>query len=456
MAPENYNPRSKDYRKPPSDVFSLGMVLSELATGKAPFADDMAASGRWGPMEFHSVVCVNKERPSLEGVDPAFADVRLQEAPSRSRPRANERDEPFPARMGAYLFFARNVLTPPTPCTPPPAQIFLQLIQRCWDNEPSRRPTAHAVVLKLEELYLGKREPRPDELPGIRRLVEVAQRHGIRNAWIPALRNLEAFDIAFICDDSGSMRTNTKVGNKTMTRWEELKVSVKIVAEIAAAVDTDGCDVYFLNNAARPDLKNVTAAKLPELDARMAPGPAGGTPLGETVKRALHDKGFALAGEPRPAASPAKRLLLLIATDGIPDEGATTFVETLEKLPDGVYVQLMPITDDELVTKWMEDCDEKVPNLDSCDDFNAESAQVKAAQGGAFSFSFADYLTKIMLGAIDPFFDMLDGHSVGGVKPLPFPAFPAFNPMGRRMHYRSRGDGSPAPTGGGGGGGGAC
>jgi hypothetical protein len=47
-------------------------------------------------------------------------NVRLQAAPSRSRPRANERDELPLARMGAYLFFARNFLTPATPSTPPP------------------------------------------------------------------------------------------------------------------------------------------------------------------------------------------------------------------------------------------------------------------------------------------------------------------------------------------------
>ncbi len=46
--------------------------------------------------------------------------VRLQAAPSRSRPRANERDELPLARMGAFLFFARNFLTPSTPSTPPP------------------------------------------------------------------------------------------------------------------------------------------------------------------------------------------------------------------------------------------------------------------------------------------------------------------------------------------------
>ena len=37
-----------------------------------------------------------------------------------SRPRANERDGLPLARTGAYLFFARNFLTPATPSTPPP------------------------------------------------------------------------------------------------------------------------------------------------------------------------------------------------------------------------------------------------------------------------------------------------------------------------------------------------
>ena len=46
--------------------------------------------------------------------------MRLQAAPSRSRARTNERNELPLARAGAYLFFARNFLTPATPSAPPP------------------------------------------------------------------------------------------------------------------------------------------------------------------------------------------------------------------------------------------------------------------------------------------------------------------------------------------------
>ena len=96
------------------------------------------------------------------------------------------------------------------------------------------------------------------------------------------------------------------------------------------------------------------------LDAALDAGPAGSTPLGRTVVQALHDKGFALAGEPLPAARPTKRLLFLVATDGVPDEGTDAFTSTLQKLPEGVYVQLMPVTNDKAVLKWMNDADDKV------------------------------------------------------------------------------------------------
>ena len=259
---------------------------------------------------------------------------------------------------------------------------------------------------------------------------------------------------------------------------------MKIVSEFAAAVDTDGCDVAFLN---RPDLKNVKDVRA--LEAAMEAPPKGSTPLSKTVKRVLHDKGFALAGEPQPrGAQPAKRLLVIIATDGIPDEGAPAFVDVLQALPDGVHVQLMPCTDDDAVLAWMKEADDKVRFLDKCDDFAEEAKEVMRHQGDGFGFSHGDYLTKILLGAVDPFFDSLvrgrrgarlkrapttvaprtplthrnssqftqskqDSSSVRGQFPLPFPAFAPFN-AGGRMHYRSMGGPDSPRVGGGGGGGG--
>lgn len=151
------------------------------------------------------------------------------------------------------------------------------------------------------------------------------------------------------------MEAKTRVGEEVVTRWEELKRSVKLVSEIAAAVDSDGCDVYFLN---RPALKGVKKTR--ELDASLSIPPDGSTPLGKTLIQALRDKGYALAGDPQPEVRPTKRLLFLIATDGIPDEGAPAFVSILQKLPENVYVQLMPITNDPAVLKYMGEADDKV------------------------------------------------------------------------------------------------
>jgi hypothetical protein len=70
--------------------------------------------------------------------------VRLQAAPSRSRPRANERDELPLARTGAYLFFARNFLTPATPSTPPrsAASTTLAACPRTCSTRPAFHPRA--------------------------------------------------------------------------------------------------------------------------------------------------------------------------------------------------------------------------------------------------------------------------------------------------------------------------
>ena len=176
----------------------------------------------------------------------------------------------------------------------------------------------------------------------------------------------------------------------------------------------------------------------------------GGTPLGARVREALHDKGFTLADEPPRAAAapPTKRLLLLIATDGEPDEGPSAFVDTLAALPENVYVQLLAVTDDAEAVKWMNDADDKVRFLDVCDDYTEESGEVEKAQGPGFSFTHADYLVKIMLGAIDPYFDLLDETKLpAGLYPLPYPSFKPFV----KGHYRSRGADSPRAGGGGGG-----
>jgi hypothetical protein len=345
MAPENFSGKHPYYRRPTADVFSLGCILYEMATGQCPFA---AECGSWGIAEWYSAVCVEGRRPPLDGLD---ANLRA-------------------------------------------------LIARCWAANPAERPEAPALVAELTALYVGGRAPDAD-VAVLRRLVSACARHGIRPDYIRALRNLEAFDIVLIADDSGSMALEASQGDGATrtTRWGELRDVARVVVDIAAALDQDGLDVFFLN---RGELKGVVEPG-PVL-ARFENEPEGGTPLASTLARALHAKGYQFSGEAAALAPgtrrSGKRLLFLIATDGVPDTdegGVPAFTAALRALPENCFVQLVACTDDEAAVAWMDELDGQVRYVDVNDDYHSERAQVLAAQGGGFTFSRGDYIAKVLL-----------------------------------------------------------
>ena len=305
MPPENMDPSDPDYLRPTADVYSLGCYLYQLSTGKRPWHAELLAG--WGIVQFVKNVNISRRRPALDGI-------------------------------------------------PAPLQ---DLIARCW-KEPAERPSVAALVQELTALYTATSPPVPDT-EAMRWLVEVCRRHAIRPDYASALRNLAAFDVVLICDDSGSMATVLGDG-RTTTRWEELKGIVHVVTELAAAVCEGGCDVHFLNRAGAKGIKDPA-----QVTAMFAPAPSGSTPLTAALTHVLHDKGYRLAGEAAPAAGgegeeagPSKRLLFLIATDGSPNDGPEEFVATLQRLPENCFVQLVAVTDDDSVMQLMYTADEKI------------------------------------------------------------------------------------------------
>jgi serine/threonine protein kinase len=389
MAPENMDPDDPFYRKPTADIFSFGCILYELATGSYPWKDE-----GWGTMQYLQQVNFKKKRPALTAV----ADVGLR-----------------------------------------------ALIERTWVHNPAERITAVQLVKELTGMHVGV-TPTPDGA-AMRKLVGACNRNGITRAdYIRALRNLEAFDIILICDDSGSMASKVKQGDgKVTTRWGELKDVVKVVVDIAAALDDNGVDIYFLN---REPILGVTDPAVGM--RRFQSGPEGSTPLSAAIKRALHDKGSKLNTEEGSVAGSAvlkKRLLFLIATDGQPDEGKDEFAAVLRALPENCHVQMMAVTDDDDATKYMSELDGQVRHFDVCDDYESEKSEILSKQRPGFTFSHGDYIVKALLGAIDPFFDLLDERALPeGMAPLPFPSFP---PLPKNLHYRSRAKAPGESSGGG-------
>ena len=251
----------------------------------------------------------------------------------------------------------------------------------------------------------------------MQRLQQIAMRYEIRPDWVVKLRQLESFKLVMVLDDSGSMNTHAKPlpgapppgpYAPPTTRWTELCSSASAVVELAAALNDEGVDCYFLN---RPPVLRVTAAAQVQAAFAFAP-PSGYTPLARVTQGVLDTYRGSL-GE--------RKLLLVIATDGQPTDDAgnvniPAFLRLLQNKGPSVYVQIMACTDDDDSVAWLNEADRVIPLVDVTDDYASERSEILRAQGANFHFTLGDYLVKALLAPIDPFFDGLDEKKSGGGK----------------------------------------
>ena len=237
------------------------------------------------------------------------------------------------------------------------------------------------------------------------KLREIAGRYEIRSDFVSKLRQLEAYEIVIVCDDSGSMSntistTDTTGGNpygKRHTRWDELKHYVSIVTDIAGVLDQNGLDVYFLNRAG---LTGITSSE--QIQATFSVGPNGYTPIPRVLKQ--------IFGNWR---NQEKKLLVIIATDGKPtddngNDATSEFYNCLKTRSSNIVVSIIACTDDNVTMDYLNQIDTVIPSVDVNDDYNSEAQEVARVQGNMFAFSFGDYVVKTLLGPVDNYFDNLD------------------------------------------------
>lgn len=245
----------------------------------------------------------------------------------------------------------------------------------------------------------------------MQKFAQIAGRYEINHNFATRLRQLEGYEIVFLCDDSGSMATAVGSPNNAFgvrsTRWDELKQIVSITVDIGSVLDPDGLDIYFLNRAPLFKIKDSS-----QLAAAFANPPNGLTPITSVLRRILQEK-QSLVQE--------RKLLIIIATDGQPtDDYGTTDINTLERVlknerkpADRILVTFCACTDDDQAVGYLNKWDQKIPYVDVCDDYRSERDQIQRIQGRNFPFSFGDYVVKILLGSVDPYFDNLDQRLVG-------------------------------------------
>lgn len=227
----------------------------------------------------------------------------------------------------------------------------------------------------------------------MQKFAQLAARYEINQNFGARLRQLEGYEIIFLCDDSGSMATPVGEINRTShsshsifslgigdasnafgvrsTRWDELKQIVSITVDIGSVLDPDGLDIHFLNRAALHNIKDSS-----QLVGAFANPPNGLTPITSVLRRILQE---------RQSQIQERKLLIIIATDGQPtDDYGTTDIEALERVlkherkpADRILVTFCACTDDDQAVGYLNKWDEKIPFVDVCDDYRSERDEIR-------------------------------------------------------------------------------
>ena len=134
-------------------------------------------------------------------------------------------------------------------------------------------------------------------------LAKLMQKYEINITHLKMLKTLENYKIVMILDDSSSMLQIDP--NKKISRWKELENFVKIVIELSAVFNSNGCDVHFLNMNAVKNVRNFDKLKI-----FFNGDPGGCTPITKEIKKVIKDN--------PPELLSSKNLLVIIATDGEP------------------------------------------------------------------------------------------------------------------------------------------
>lgn len=228
----------------------------------------------------------------------------------------------------------------------------------------------------------------------------IAREYEIRPDMLDRLRVLRDFEIVIVCDDSGSMKTT--VDGTQRTRWDELCHIVKIILKIAVIFDTNGVDIYFLNEERSFNVKNPA-----EVEHLFSKRPGGFTPLVSVLSRI-----FQL---PPSLRGHDKKLLVFVATDGMPtDDKGNENIPELDNLmrqtrrAETTFVSFLICTDDPIYVNYLNGWDRTMKNVDVTDDFNTERNEVRKYHGANYPFSIGDYVVKAVLGAIDFKMDALN------------------------------------------------
>lgn len=214
-----------------------------------------------------------------------------------------------------------------------------------------------------------------------------------------------------VLDNSASMNLGLAqtplqaVGGAMVRRIHELVHFVRLALPVLALDSPGGVDVWFLNHASgQPGPVRVSEVHTFDQISHLVQQGLGSTPLIETLTQVLQTYRHCLDEE---------GVHILVTTDGAPNQGVVQGHALLHQLlstrpkPHRSVVNFLVCTDDDKEVAYLDDIDQRCPNVDVTDDFYSERRQVLAARRVP-TFSMGDYVAKAIIGGAHADMDTLD------------------------------------------------
>jgi len=214
-----------------------------------------------------------------------------------------------------------------------------------------------------------------------------------QNQNLNGLQRLNELKLVLLVDDSMSMDG---------PRWTDAREALASVADIAAKHDSDGLDVYFLNNPIfRTNIRDGQSVK--QLFDAVTPN--GQTPTGEKLEE-IFNKYIPLLEDRRRSHKP---IVIIVITDGVPtDEPKDVIIRAARRLddnkvpPNQMGVQFAQIGDDEDATIALKELDDDIADQNGVRDMVDTTPYSPNDRDLQFT---TDTMIKILLGAIDKLLD---------------------------------------------------
>lgn len=221
---------------------------------------------------------------------------------------------------------------------------------------------------------------------------------------------LGLYDIIIFADDSGSMALR-EPKEDNMSRFDLMKNVIGTIGFWSTLMDPDGIVVRFFNSNVEANGIAVSSDVIKFFDSTK---PNGGTPLGKNLKSKIFETIILPVAQTNQLARP---VLIITVTDGVPDSQSDVtnticqiknYFSGTKYGPNGASFSFAQIGSDLGATEYLDslDMDPQVGNIIDCtSEFSIEQKQ--CGEG----FTEAVWVIKLMIGSIDPAYDLADEQS---------------------------------------------